>query len=111
MKKAKLYQILKDKIMILDGATGTKFQERGMPDGACPEEWILKNPDVLKDMQSKYIESGSDIIYTATLGGNALKLKEYGLDKEAFSINKDLARLSKKIAANKTIYFTSAADR
>ena len=27
--------------MILDGATGSNLQKRGMPTGVCPEEWIL----------------------------------------------------------------------
>ena len=38
--------------MILDGATGSNLQERGLPAGVCPEEWILENPDVLKELQS-----------------------------------------------------------
>ena len=44
----KLYEILSKKILILDGATGTELQNRGMPVGVCPEEWVVNNPDVLK---------------------------------------------------------------
>ena len=41
--------------MILDGATGSNLQKRGMPTGVCPEEWILEHPDVLIGLQREYI--------------------------------------------------------
>ena len=31
-------------ILILDGATGTELQKRGMPAGVCPEAWCLDHP-------------------------------------------------------------------
>lgn len=87
-------------VRILDGATGTLLQKKGMPAGVCPEKWALENPDILSGIQTDYINSGSDIIYTFTFGANSLKLKEFGIeDTEGY--NRELARLSKKVAAGR----------
>ena len=45
--------------VILDGATGTNLMEAGMPIGVCPESWVLENPQVLLDLQRRYVEAGS----------------------------------------------------
>ncbi len=59
---------LKKSIIILDGATGTELQKRGMPQGVCPEIWCIKNPEVIKTIHSDYALSGADIIYSCTFG-------------------------------------------
>ncbi len=93
MKKNPLTEI-KQKILILDGATGTQLQKLGMPAGACPERWCLQNPDVLARVHALYRESGSDIVYTATLGSNRYKLEEYG-ETDVTGINRRLAALAR----------------
>ena len=80
--------------MILDGATGSNLQKRGMPTGVCPEEWILEHPDVLIGLQREYIEAGSDVLYAPTFSGNRIKLEEYGLADQIGEMNHRLAELS-----------------
>ena len=46
-----LRDMLKNKIIFLDGATGTNLQKAGMPAGVCPELWILEHPRVLLELQ------------------------------------------------------------
>jgi len=88
------------KVRILDGATGTFLQNNGMPTGVCPEKWVLENPDVLREVQAEYIKNGSNIVYAFTFGANALKMEGYGInDVEGY--NRELAKLSKKIANGK----------
>ena len=41
---------IKKSKLILDGATGSNLQKRGMPVGVCPEEWIIENSEVLKQL-------------------------------------------------------------
>ena len=89
------------KVQILDGATGTELQKRGMPTGVCPEQWVIENPDIIKQIQKAYTDAGSDIIYTCTFGGNRIKLEEFGLGDKTFEINRRLAQLSKEAAAGK----------
>ena len=72
--------------MILDGATGTSLIRAGMPTGVCPEAWILENPEVIKDIQSRYFESGSDAVLAPTFGANKTVLSRYGLADKAAEI-------------------------
>jgi len=100
MTKKEFREWALEQIRILDGATGTQLQKAGMPVGVCPEEWVLQNPEVIINIQKEYIESGSDIIYTCTFGGNGLKLKESGID-DVYRVNRELAVLSKKAAGGR----------
>ncbi|MED9920907.1 MAG: homocysteine S-methyltransferase family protein, partial [Megasphaera sp.] len=85
------FQRLLDRgVVVLDGATGTNLQQAGMPIGVCPEQWILENRQVMIDLQRKFIEAGTDIVYAPTFTGNRLKLAEYGLDQDLKAINEGL---------------------
>ena len=79
-KKSKIISLLKKKILILDGATGTELQKRGMPSGVCPEVWCLDHPEVIREIHRAYAEAGSDIVYTCTFGANRFKLGQYGIE-------------------------------
>ena len=99
MKKEQFQTLLQQKIIVLDGATGTNLQKAGMPTGVCPEQWILDHPDVLVDLQTDYINAGSNIVYAPTFSGNRIKLEEYGLQNRLEEINTRLVELSKKAVA------------
>ena len=92
---SEINELLAKKILILDGATGTQLQMRGMPAGVCPELWTLEHPDVQEAIHNAYISSGSDVIYTPTFGGNYYKLQEYGCD-DVEEVNRRLASVSRK---------------
>ncbi len=91
------------KVFILDGATGTELQKRGMPAGVCPELWAIENPRALSEIQEAYAEAGSDIIYTCTFGGNRVKLDEFGLGDRTIEMNKRLAEISRQAAGGKCL--------
>ena len=46
-----------DHVLLLDGATGSNLRKAGMPVGISSEEWVLKNPEVLKELQRAYVEA------------------------------------------------------
>ncbi len=94
-KKEEILKRLDSEILILDGAMGTELQKRGMPSGVCPEVWTLENPEVLKEIQREYSNSGADMIYSCTFGGNPVKLNEYGYDNVE-EINRELVRISRE---------------
>lgn len=96
MTKQEFKELSQSRIILLDGATGSNLQKRGMPSGVCPEQWILENPEVLIELQKEYVEAGTNILYAPTFSGNRLKLSEYGLESQIKEINKDLIQLSKK---------------
>ncbi len=104
MKREYLSELLKNRLLILDGATGTELQKRGMPQGVCPELWVMEHPDVLTEIQREYINAGSGIVYTCTFGGNRVKLAEYGLGDRVVEINRELAGISKRAAAGSNCF-------
>lgn len=99
MTKEQFQTLLNQKILVLDGATGTNLQKAGMPTGVCPEAWILEHPEVLVKLQMDYINAGSNIIYAPTFSGNRIKLEEYGWENDIESINERLVALSKEAVA------------
>ncbi|MEN6321619.1 MAG: homocysteine S-methyltransferase family protein [Syntrophaceae bacterium] len=100
--KRKIINLVKKKILILDGATGTELQKRGMPAGMFPEVWCLENPDAIQDIHAAYQKAGSDIVFTCTFGANRLKLSQYGI-KNVRDINKKLAGLTRRAVGNKAL--------
>ncbi len=99
MTKEQFRTLVQQKIIVLDGATGTNLLKAGMPVGVCPEQWILENPEVLVELQIDYINAGSNIVYAPTFSGNRIKLEEYGLENDLEKINKELVALSKEAVA------------
>ena len=101
MNRKEFLDYLKENIMILDGATGTELQKRGMPKGVCPEKWVIENPEVIIDVQREYVNAGSNAVYTCTFGANRMKLEAFGLQDKVVEMNAELARLSKKAVGDK----------
>jgi len=96
VKNIKKIEAAAAKLIILDGATGTQLQARGMPGGACPELWCLQNPESIKAVHRDYRDAGADIVYAATFGANRYKLAQYGAGENVYQINRDLARLARQ---------------
>ncbi|WP_029231039.1 homocysteine S-methyltransferase family protein [Butyrivibrio sp. VCB2006] len=100
MNKKEFLELSNDRLLFLDGATGTNLMKAGMPAGVCPENWILEHKDVMLDLQRRYGEAGSDIIYAPTFTGNRIKLADYGLGDRIEEINTELVKLTKEAAPN-----------
>ena len=99
-KKKGLRSLLKKKILILDGATGTELQKRGMPAGVCPEIWCIDHPEVIRAVHADYREAGSDIVYTCTFGANRIKLGQYGIT-DVIDVNRRLADIARQAVGKK----------
>ena len=99
MTKEQFRTLVNQKILVLDGATGSNLQRAGMPTGVCPEQWILEHPEVLLGLQMDYINAGSNIIYAPTFTCNRIKLEEYGLEDRLCEMNQSLVALSKEAVA------------
>ena len=65
---------IKDNITLLDGATGTQFQLRGLPAGKSPELLNLEDPALVEEIHRAYVGAGSDVVYANTFGANRLKM-------------------------------------
>jgi 5-methyltetrahydrofolate--homocysteine methyltransferase len=86
--------LLKKKMIVFDGSTGTMLQKYGMPTGVSPEAFCLEKPEIIQRIQKEYLDAGSDIILTPTFGANRIKLKNFGLENKTVEINTQLAKLT-----------------
>ena len=101
-RTAALEEALAERLLVLDGATGTAMQsiELGPEDfgGAelegCNENLCATRPDVVDRVHEIYLAAGADIVETNSFGGTPLVLAEYGLEAQAYELN----RLSAEIA-------------
>ena len=103
MNKEAFLKFCENRMVFLDGATGTNLMKAGMPAGVCPEKWILEHKDVMLKLQKAYVDAGSDIIYAPTFTGNRIKLADYGLNDQIKEINTELVKLAKEAAGNKAL--------
>lgn len=87
---------------MLDGATGTELQKRGMPAGICPELWCLENLGIIEEIHSDYQKAGADVVYTSTFGANRAKLCQYDVSDVA-GINRELAMAARRAVGKKAL--------
>ena len=71
---------MSEKIIILDGAMGTRLQAAGLKPGEHPEVFGYHHPDVVMNIHKEYIDAGSSIIYANTFGANPEKLSGQEID-------------------------------
>ena len=86
--------IASGKILLLDGATGSRLIAAGLQPGYCPELWNIEQPDKVKNVARSYFEAGSDAVLTNTFGGSLLKLRDYGLEGRVHELNEAAAMLA-----------------
>ncbi len=96
MNREQFLEFCNNRIVFLDGATGTNLMKAGMPAGVCPEAWILEHRQVMIDLQRAYANAGANIVYAPTFTGNRIKLEDYGLADRIKEINSELVALTKE---------------
>ncbi len=105
-EKKSIKEILKERILLLDGAMGTSIQKfnltakdfGGEMYEGCNEFLVITKPEVIQQIHEGYLEAGSDIIETNTFAGSSITLGEFGLADRDYEINKKAAELAKRCA-------------
>jgi 5-methyltetrahydrofolate--homocysteine methyltransferase len=87
------------KALILDGATGTNLQARGLPTGTPSDIWVLDNPDEVLRLHRDFIAAGSNIILTNTFGSSRVHLAHAGLQARFEQTNRAAVALAREAAA------------
>lgn len=90
--------------VILDGATGTELERRGVPmhEAAWSGAAILSHIDVLREVHADYIRAGAEIVITNTFATSRTMLKAAGMADEVRAVNVaavDAARVAREEAA------------
>ncbi|MGV8039277.1 MAG: homocysteine S-methyltransferase family protein [Thermoanaerobaculaceae bacterium] len=103
---AALRRALGERILVLDGATGTALADLGLWAAdyggeellGCHEALLLHRPDVILGLHRGYAAAGADILKTDSFGGTPVVLAEYGLADHTLEINTMAAALARRIA-------------
>jgi len=111
--KSNIKDLLKKKILILDGAMGTmiqkyhleesdfrgsRFKDHSISLKGNNDLLVLTKPAIIEEIHRKYFESGADIIETNTFNSNRISLLDYDLSDLAYELNIEAAKLAKKVA-------------
>ncbi len=110
---AELSDLLRDRILVLDGAMGTMIQGHRLDEAAYRGERFaeydgdlagdndllsLTNPDVIRGIHRSYLEAGADIICTNTFNGTRISQADYGLEDICYELNVAAATLAREAA-------------
>jgi len=87
-------------ILVSDGATGSNLQKMGLKAGQAPEDLIIDNPEILMELESRFVKAGSDIVLTCTFGGTRMRLKDSKYQDRAPELNMKAVELVRKAAAS-----------
>jgi 5-methyltetrahydrofolate--homocysteine methyltransferase len=109
----KIQDILKKRILILDGAMGTMIQRHKLEEEDFRKGWFenhthplkgnndllsLTRPEIIEDIHRQYFEAGADIAETNTFSGTWIAQADYSLEKYVYDINFHSAQIAKKVA-------------
>ncbi|MFK7969917.1 MAG: methionine synthase [Bacteroidia bacterium] len=109
----RLQNILKDRILVLDGAMGTMIQRHKLEEedyrGDRFADWptsvkgnndllSLTQPNIIREIHLEYLNAGADIIETNTFSGTSIAMADYGMESLVFELNKESARLAREAA-------------
>ena len=105
--------ILKDRILILDGAMGTMVQSYNLKeedyrgdlfkDHSCDlkgnnDILSLTQPNIVKEIHKAYLEAGADIIETNTFNSTSISQADYQMEAKVYDLNRSSAEIARKIA-------------
>ncbi len=99
-------QLLKEKVVVFDGAMGTNIQSQDLSAddfggehlNGCNEYLIISKPSAIEKVHSDFLAAGVDVIETDTFGSSSIVLSEYGLQDQAYEISRKGAEIAKNIA-------------
>lgn len=110
---AKLKEISKERVLVLDGAMGTMIQGYKLSEEDFRGERLkdhpfdvkgdnelisLAQPDILRDIHLKYYRAGADFAETNTFGATRIAQADYHLEDLAYEMNVESARIAREAA-------------
>jgi 5-methyltetrahydrofolate--homocysteine methyltransferase len=108
-----LKDLLKERVLILDGAMGTMIQSYQLTEADFRGERFaghpcdvkgnndmlsLTQPDVIEAIHRAYYEAGADIIETNTFNSSAISMADYQMEGDVYDLNFASAQLARKVA-------------
>ena len=94
---SRLNDIIKERILVLDGAMGTMVGAV-MGKVGNTDELNLSRPGVIEDIHRRYLEAGADMITTNTFSSQRISQADYHLEESAKTMAYEGARIARKVA-------------
>lgn len=100
-----------DEIVLIDGATGTELQRRGVPMDKLAWSGIavVTHADVVREIHEDYIRAGSQIVITNTFGSTRQMLEPAGYGDLVEVVHRDAVRLARQACRNAGAHAVSVA--
>ncbi|MEM1259594.1 MAG: homocysteine S-methyltransferase family protein [Bacteroidota bacterium] len=110
---SKIKEILKERILVLDGAMGTMLQRYKFTEedfrGERFKDWplplkgnndllSLTQPEAIAEIHRKYFEAGADMVETNTFSGTTIAMADYGMEELVYELNYESAKIAKEVA-------------
>jgi 5-methyltetrahydrofolate--homocysteine methyltransferase len=109
-----LQKLLRERIVIIDGAMGTMIQQHKLDEAAfrgarfadghgkdlkgLNDLLNVTQPQVIEDIHRQFLEAGADIIETNTFNAQSISLADYGLEALAYELSKAGAECARRAA-------------
>lgn len=108
-----IHDIIKQRILILDGAMGTMIQRYKLEEEDFRKGWFddhhkplkgnndllsLTRPEIIKEIHRAYFEAGADIAETNTFSGTTIAQADYDLERAVYDINYHSAKIAREVA-------------
>ena len=109
--------ILKERIVVIDGAMGTMIQKHKLSEEDYRGEQfkdyphslkgnndllVLTQPQIILDIHREFLEAGADILETNTFNANAISMQDYHMEDQVHTLNVAAVKLAKQAAAEYT---------
>ena len=108
-----IHTIIKQRILVLDGAMGTMIQRYKLEEEDFRTGWFedhhkplkgnndllsLTRPEIIKEIHRAYFEAGADIAETNTFSGTTIAQADYDLERAVYDINYHSAKIAREVA-------------
>ena len=113
MQRPNIKDVLRDKILVLDGAMGSLIQQYNLTDADYRGERFknfphevkgnndllsITRPDVIKEIHAKYFAAGADIAETNTFSGTSIAMADYHMEDLVYELNYESAKIAREVA-------------
>lgn len=110
---SEIKNILKERILVLDGAMGTMIQQYNFTEEDYRGEQFkdfhtsvkgnndmlsITQPEAIKEIHAKYFDAGADIVETNTFSGTTIAMADYDMEDWVYELNFQSAKIAKEVA-------------
>ncbi len=113
-----IVDIVKERILVLDGAMGTMIQRHDLQEADFRNDRLkdhhislkgnndllsITRPDIIKEIHEAYFEAGADIVETNTFSSTSIAQGDYGLQDWIYELNYQSAQIAREVADRFTV--------